>query len=166
MWSRLAQIYHSGLRNFVIGLMAASGLAVLGMMAVTCIDVVGRMFGHPLKGSIDIVSLLGGVAIACALPYTTAVKGHVAIEYFFHKLHRIGRIVVDTMVRLVAILLFGLLAWRNVHYGLSFMESRQVTPTLQLPLFWLPWLISICCLAVVLVIFYNLTHPGRTMIKP
>ena len=50
-----------------------------------------------ITGALDLGKGCGALVIAGALPYTTAVKGHVAIEYFFHKLGRRGRIVVDTL---------------------------------------------------------------------
>ncbi len=148
----------------VLALLA--GLAVLVMMLVTTADVILRRFNHPITGAVDIISILGAVAIACALPYTTAVKGHVAIEYFFHKLPNIGRIAVDTVLRLTAIGLFLLLAWACVAKGVRFWQTHLVSQTLELPLFWLPWLMAVSCLTVALVILYNLTHPGRTMLKP
>ncbi|MBN2307412.1 MAG: TRAP transporter small permease, partial [Candidatus Hydrogenedentes bacterium] len=99
-------------------------------------------------------------------PYTTAVKGHVAIEYFFLKLSRRGRIIVDTVCRSIGIVLFSFLTWKSVHYGSALKASGQVTPTLQVPVFWVPYVIALSCGVVVLVILHNLLHPGKEMIKP
>lgn len=153
-------------RAMVFALAVAAGLSIVAMMAVTCLDVVLRLFGRPLTGAVDIVKVSAVVAIAGALPYTTAVKGHVAIEYFFQKLSRPGRIVVDTVVRLLGMGLFGLLCWGSLRYGFSLKRAGEVTLTLELPVFWLPWVIALSCAVVVLVIFYNLLHPGRELIKP
>lgn len=143
-----------------------AGLAVLAMMVITCVDVLLRRLGQPLHGAYDMVRLASVVTIACALPYTTAVKGHVAIEYFFLKLRRPGRLVVDTLARLAAIALFAVLARQCVAYGQRLRQSGEMMPTLSVPVFWVPYLIAFCCAVVVLVIFHNLTHPGREMIKP
>lgn len=158
--------YSKAVRAMVYALAAVAGLGILTMMVVTCLDVVLRLFGRSLLGAVDIVMLAGAVTIAGALPYTTAVKGHVAIEYFFHKLSRTGRIIVDTLARLLGIGLFALLSWRSAGYAAQLKASGQVTPTLQLSLFWVPYLIAFSCGIVVLVIFHNLLHPGREMIKP
>ena len=53
------------------------------MMLVTCVDIVLRKLGHPFPGAYDITKMAAAVTISCALPYTTAVKGHVAVEFFF-----------------------------------------------------------------------------------
>lgn len=153
-------------RVMVIALAAAAGAGIIAMMTVTCLDVVLRLFGRPLTGAMDIVNVAAVIAIAGALPYTTAVKGHVAIEYFFQKLSRRGRIVVDTAVRLLGMGLFGLLCWGSIRYGCSLRRTGEVTLTLQLPVFWLPWVIAASCATVVLVILYNLLHPGREFMKP
>jgi TRAP-type C4-dicarboxylate transport system permease small subunit len=112
------------------------------------------------------VRISGTITIACALPYTTAVKGHVAIEYFFHKLSRRGRIAVDTVARLAAITLFAFLARESFLLGESFRESGQVTQTVEIPEFWVPYVVAVSCAVVVLVIIHNLLRPGREMIRP
>lgn len=161
-------VYTRCLRAAVYALVAVSGLGVLTIMLVTCADVILRLkcVNHPFVGAYDIVKIAGALTLATALPYTTAVKGHVAIEYFFHKLSRRGRIVVDSLIRPLSMALFAFFAWRSVVYGLELQRNHQVSQTLQLPVFWVPFVIGFCCAIVVLVILHNLVHPGREMIKP
>jgi TRAP-type C4-dicarboxylate transport system permease small subunit len=154
------------LRGAAILLAIISGLAILAMMASTCVDVVLRAFRHPLAGVYDIVKITGVIAITCALPYTTAVKGHVAIEYFFQKLSRKYRIVVDTLARSLGIALFAALAKQSAVYAVYLKDTNQVTSTLQIPVFWIPYVIAASCGIVAMVIVYNLFHPGRGMMKP
>ncbi len=160
--------YNRGLRLVVYGLLAVSGAGVLAIMLVTCADVILRLrwINRPFIGAYDIVKILGALSLASSLPYTTAVKGHVAIEYFFHKLNRRGRIVVDSVMRVLTMVLFAFLAWRSVLYGLDFRRTGQVSQTLQLPVFWVPYVIGFCCAIVVLVVAHSLLHPDREMIKP
>ena len=160
--------YDRGLRLVVYGLLAISGAGVLAIMLVTCADVILRLrwINRPFIGAYDIVKILGALSLASSLPYTTAAKGHVAIEYFFHKLNRRGRIVVDSVMRVLTMVLFAFLAWRSVLYGLDFRRTGQVSQTLQLPVFWVPYVIGFCCAIVVLVVGHSLIHPDREMIKP
>lgn len=164
----LVGIYTRLLRGIVYTLVAISGLGVLTMMVVTCLDVVLRLpfISRSFVGAYDIVKITGALSLAAALPYTTAVKGHVAIEYFYQKFNRIGRIIIDTITRLFGIALFAFLAWRSILYGCEIRNTGQVSQTLQLPVFWVPYVIGFCCSVVVLVILHNLLHPGREMIKP
>lgn len=155
-----------GVRFVSTVLLWMSSAAIVFIVLITCTEIVLRMFKITLTGTFDLVQVAGAVAIACALPYTTAAKGHVAIELLFQKLGRRGRAVVDTMARSVGIVFFAVLAWQSVKYGNSLRESGQVTPTLQLPVFWLAWLIGFCCAVTVMVKIYHLFHPGKEMIKP
>lgn len=136
------------------------------MMIVTSADVVLRKFGISLTGAYDIVKIAATITVAAALPYTTATKGHVAIEFLFHKLGRRGRVLVDAFMRFGGMALFGLLAWGCVDYGNSLRAKGEVSMTLELPIFWLPYLVAASCALVVLVKLHHLTHPGKPMIKP
>lgn len=156
------------LKMLIYALLYLSGTAVFVMIAVTCADVVLRMpwINRPFIGAFDIVRIAGAVALSAALPYTTAVKGHVAIEYFFHKLGRTPRLIVDSLMRLLSMALFAFLGWRSIFYGLDLHKNKEVSQTLQIPLFWIPIVIGSCCFVVVLVVTYHLLYPRREMIKP
>ncbi len=165
-FQRALDRYQQWLRVPVTILAVVAGASLMIMMLVTCADVVLRLFRVSLTGAYDVARITGALTIACALPYTTAVKGHVAIEYFFHKLGRRGRIVVDALIRVLAMGLFGVLAWQSVRYGMSLRESGEVSPTLPISVFWVPYVIGLACGLVVLVTFYHLLRPGQPMIKP
>jgi TRAP-type C4-dicarboxylate transport system permease small subunit len=158
--------YHQAIRALVKGLAWVAGAGLLLMVLVTTAEVVLRIFRLSLTGAYDIVKIAATVTIAAALPYTTAIKGHVAIEYFFHKLGRRGRVFVDALMRLAGMALFGLLAWGCVDYGNSLRAKGEVSMTLQLPIFWLPYFLALSCALVVLIKLYHLTHPGKPMIEP
>lgn len=158
--------YDKPLRWLVRSLGIVSWMGLVFMMSVTAADVVLRVFGVSLTGAYDLVEMAAMVTIAAALPYTTAIKGHVAIEYFFHKLGRRGRVVVDSIMRLMVMGLFSLLAWGSVGYGNSLRAKGEVSMTLQAPVFWLPYVLAFSCALVVLITLYHLVHPGREMIKP
>ena len=154
------------LRGLTHAMAVVGGLAVVGMIAVTVVDVVGRQFGHSVKGAYDLVRVLGAIAMGCALPITKAVKGHIAIEYFFQKLGSRGRAVTDTVMRLVLLALFGLLTWQFIRQGIGFRDSGEVTATLHMPMFWVPWLVALACLVTAGVTLWHLLHPGRSLVRP
>jgi TRAP-type C4-dicarboxylate transport system permease small subunit len=160
------------LKFIIFALAAVSGLSLFVMIGAICLDVVLRLHwvhkvtGFTLLGVFDIVRVTGAITLAAALPYTTAVKGHVAIEYFFHKLNRTSRLVVDSLMRLLSMGLFAFLGWRSIVYGVDLRRAGQVMQTLEWPIFWLPWFIGLCCFMVVLVITFHLLCPRRELIKP
>jgi TRAP-type C4-dicarboxylate transport system permease small subunit len=74
--------------------------------------------------------------------------------------------VLDTMMRLLVIGLFSLLAWQCVQHGLSLKRSGTVSMTVQLPIFWVPYVLACSCALMVLITIYHLLHPGKELIKP
>jgi TRAP-type C4-dicarboxylate transport system permease small subunit len=154
------------LRRFVGLLAGVAGLAVAAMILVTCVDVVGRRLGYPLKGAYDLVEILGAISIIGALPYTTACKGHVAIEFLPHRLSPRGRIVLGTFVALVCVFIYAFLTWRFIQYGIDLKASNQGTVTLRWPIFWLPHGMAVCTAATILVILYQIVRPGKELMKP
>jgi TRAP-type C4-dicarboxylate transport system permease small subunit len=160
------EFYHQALRASVMALAYLACASLMVMVLLTSAEVVLRIFRVSLTGAYDIVKIAAAITISAALPYTTAIKGHVAIEYFFHKLGRRGRIVVDVLMRVVGMALFSLLAWGCVDYGNSLRAKGEVSMTLQLPIFWVPYVLAVSCALVVLIKVYHLTHPGKPMIKP
>lgn len=160
------------LKVVIFALAAVSGLSLFVMIGAICLDVilrlqwVNKVIGITLVGVFDVVRIAGAITLAAALPYTTAVKGHVAIEYFFHRLNRTSRLVVDSLMRLLSMGLFGFLGWRSIVYGVDLRRVGQVTQTLEWPIFWLPWFIGVCCFVVMLVITFHLLCPKRELIKP
>jgi TRAP-type C4-dicarboxylate transport system permease small subunit len=154
------------LHALILSLGLVAGFGILGMMAVTCADIALRAFGQPIRGSYDLIRILSVLTLAGALPYTTAVKGHVAVEYFFHKLPAGWRLGVDSVMRLLMIGLLGLFAWQGITHGAKLQASGELMATLHLPVFWMPWVIALSCAVSALVVGYHLLAPGRALLRP
>ncbi|MDR2589023.1 MAG: TRAP transporter small permease subunit [Spirochaetales bacterium] len=158
--------FFNAVRSVILFLSYVSGAAIFGMIGVTVTDIVLRLFKSGVTGAYDIVCTAGAVSLACALPYVTAVKGHIAIEFCYRKAGRLGRIIMDSLFRLILLVLFALLVYRNIGYGIYLFSTGQVMLTLRTPIFWLPFLLSASFALVLVVTFYHLLHPGKGMIKP
>lgn len=147
------------------GMTAISCAGLVTMVVVVCADVALRVVRHPVVGAYDIVRVAGAVTISCALPITTAMKGHVAIEHFFRKLNPRWRVAVDSVMRLLMIVAFTVAAYGCVGYGIRFLRNGQVTDTIQIPIFWVPWLMALSFGVTTLVVLFHLAYPGREMIR-
>ncbi|MFO7937135.1 MAG: TRAP transporter small permease [Kiritimatiellia bacterium] len=139
--------------------------ALIVMALITCVDIVLRIMHVPAKGAYDLVRLCGAVSVTCALPLTTAMKGHVAIEYFFHKLNRYGRIIVDSLMRGIVFLGLSFASWASFGYGMRFLSNGEVTSTIEVPVFWVPWLMSVSFALTALVVLFHLIYPGRELVR-
>lgn len=148
-------------------LCAVAGLGIVLILTITCVDVIGRAaFNRPLKGTYDLVGVLAGITLSASLPYTTGLKGHVAIEFLFLKLSRRGRRIGNVFVHSVIAALFLFFTWECVQYGRALLKNHQGMVTLGWPVFWVPYVIAFCCLVTVLVVLEQILHPDRELIKP
>ncbi|MBI9105257.1 MAG: TRAP transporter small permease [Spirochaetales bacterium] len=158
--------FFSFMRRIIIVFAYIAGGAIILMMVITVADVVLRLFNIGITGAYDLVRACGAIGVACALPYLTAVKGHIAIEFFYHKFGKTGRVVLDTVFRFSSLVIFGLLTFYTLRNGISLYKSGEVFANLGLPVFWIPIIISLNCLLMMVVFIYHLVHPGKEYIKP
>jgi len=146
-----------GIRWFVF----VAAIALGAMIVITCLDVLLRVFKIPLTGANDVVRICSAIALAGALPATTAAKGHVTIEYFFHRLNRTGRRIVDIFVHGLLVVCFGVALWQCVHAGMLFLANGQSTNTIQIPLFWVFWVMALGFLFSAFASLFHLLYPSN-----
>lgn len=165
-FEKIIELYGNVVRFFVYCLAVISSLSLLFIVVIVIADVTGRALGHGIKGSVDYVRLASAIVLGGALPYTTAVKGHIAIEFLFLRLSRSKRVIIDSISRIIMFVLFVCIVVFMVRYGISLYRSGEVTSTVQIPIFWIPFWLAICFFVTSLIKIYHLLRPGRELIKP
>jgi TRAP-type C4-dicarboxylate transport system permease small subunit len=116
-----------------LGYIAA--FAIFAMMALTCADVILRLFRKPIPGTYEIVSFLGAVAVSFAIAYTSVEKGHVAVSLVVQLLSSRVQGIIEMLISIFGIILFAIISWQSVLYGLDCQRSGEVSLTLQLPFY-------------------------------
>ena len=136
------------------------GLAgLLVMMFITCIDVIGaKLFLKPVFGSIDIVMLSQLVAISFANAFSLLLGRHVQVEFFVPRLPRRAQAVTDSIVFLLALILFILVIWRLCVYGYSLQTGGEVTATARIPLAPFAYGIALASVPVCVVFFLEFVN--------
>ncbi|MEA2039640.1 MAG: TRAP transporter small permease [Thermodesulfobacteriota bacterium] len=127
-------------------------ICIAGMMFLTCADVVGRFFGYPIFGSMEIVSILATIGIAMALAFTHKTKGHVGVEILVRLLPQRTQTIIELCTNILAVCLFALLTWRIFLYAGTMRRSGEVTMNLRLPEYMVVYLMSFCLAIFTLVI--------------
>ncbi|MGD9878212.1 MULTISPECIES: TRAP transporter small permease [Desulfococcus] len=112
---------------------SVGALFLVGMTLLTCVDVVGRFFKHPVFGSVELVTLMGVFGVAFSLPFTHDTKGHIGVELFVSRLSRKTRILIDICTACCSLGFFGLVTWRMIDYALKMKKSGEVSMNLELP---------------------------------
>ncbi|MFC1885413.1 TRAP transporter small permease, partial [Thermodesulfobacteriota bacterium] len=127
-------------------------LCLVGMVALTCVDVVGRFFRHPIFGSVEIVGFMATMAVVMALPYTEKLKGHVGVEILVRLLPKRKQAVVDLITGLLSLALFVIVTWRMLLYARTMQLSGEVSISLELPEYVIIYIASFCFLVLSMVI--------------
>jgi len=119
-----------------------AGVALTGVMLLIGTDIIGRIFGYPVPGTYEIVSLTGGLIIGLALPATSRAKGHVSTDILLVKLSLKPRLVLTVTTRLISIMLFLLTGYGMIRMGMRLNASGEVTAVLSLPFYYVPYALS------------------------
>lgn len=110
-----------------------SGFFLVAMMALTCVDVVGRMFRHPVFGSYELISFMAAIVVAGALPDAHTERRHIGVEIIVNKLSPKVQNVFELTTNILSLALFSIVTWRLFKYGFSMKKSGEVSMNLKLP---------------------------------
>lgn len=111
---------------------AAAAVAV--MMVLTCMDVVLRLWRHPIPGTYEMVSMLGAVFVSFALAHTSVEQGHIAVDFLVQRLPQRLQHAVEAVNCTVCALLFTVVSYQCVIYAQDLKSTGEVSMTLQMPL--------------------------------
>jgi TRAP-type transport system small permease protein len=126
----------------VLGVWAA--ILLFCLMALTCVDVVGRyFFGKPVSGGFELTEIMLASLIFVGLPLVTLRNEHITVDlldtvsppWLIRALH-----VVACLVGAVAT---GYLAWRLWLRAVSMAQAGETTAQLKLPISYLTYSMSV-----------------------
>ena len=134
------------IHQYISDKMKVIGAACLfGMALLTAVDVIGRMFKHPIFGSVELVTFMAVFVVAMALPYTHENKGHIGVELFVRKLSRKTRAIIDIITGTAGLCLFVLVSWRMFIYAIKLKESGEVSMNLEFPEYAIVFVVAFSC---------------------
>jgi len=145
--------------QWVLDKMKIIGAACLvGMMLLTCADVVGRAFGYPIFGSVEIVGFMATLAVVMAMPYTHQVQGHIGVEIVVRLFSEKTQIIIDICTGIISLMLFAIVTWRMTIYANTMQESGEVSMNLELPEHLVIYVTAFCLLIFTLMILRDIIN--------
>lgn len=129
-----------------------SAAAVVVMMTLTCMDIILRIFRHPIPGTYEMVGFLGAVFAAFALGYTSIHRGHIAVDFLVQKLPRRAQSLVDGANASICSIFFGFVAWQCLVYAGDMKAYGEVSMTLQMPVYPVVYGLAAGCFLLTLVL--------------
>lgn len=136
---------------------------LVGMTFLTCADVVGRFFGYPIFGSVEIVGFMATLAVVMALPYTHQVNGHIGVELLVRLLSDKLQIIIEICTGVVSLLLFVIVTWRMAVYARTMQQSGEVSMNLELPEHLIVYVAAFCLLVFTLNILQSVIRNIRKL---
>jgi TRAP-type C4-dicarboxylate transport system permease small subunit len=150
--------------QWVLDKMKIIGAACLaGMMLLTCADVIGRAFGHPIFGSVEIVGFMATLAVVMAMPYTHLVQGHIGVEIVVRLFSAKTQIMIDICTGIISLILFAIVTWRMTVYANTMQESGEVSMNLEFPEHFVIYVTGFCLLIFTLIILRDILNNIRKL---
>lgn len=131
------------LADRLIGLSAWLGtLALLCVVAIVLVDVIGRAFGHPLYGSLDLSTMAFVIVVFGGMALCDQTGGHISVDLFERHFPPRLNFLIDILVDLLGGVIFLTMAFAVVKSArLSAMLNLR-TNLLGLPQAWFQWLLA------------------------
>ena len=112
-----------------------SGIALIAMMFIVCLNVFLRVVYRPILGTYEIVGFLSVLVVSLGLAYTTVKQGHVEVDLFVRSFPPRLRGAVHCFTSFLSFVLFGLLAWYSFIYGMKLLQFGNLSQTLRIPFY-------------------------------
>ncbi|ARQ02339.1 hypothetical protein CAK95_26965 [Pseudorhodoplanes sinuspersici] len=113
---------------------AAAAVLLLGLMAVTTVDVIGRyIFNWPLRGAFEITELLLLALVFAGLPLVSRADEHVTLDFIDRALGERGRLLLRRLVDVICGLIILSLAWRVFVKAGKIAGYADTTDVLRIP---------------------------------
>ncbi len=132
-------------------------IAVASIMFVTTLNVIMRLFGSSLRGSVEIVQYLTALGVGMGLALCAFHGGHVAVTFFTDKLPEKLQQVIFLLIDLLVAGFLGLTTWQLIKYGQEMQQSGEIALTTGMPIYPIVYLVTAGVAAYLLVVINGLS---------
>ncbi len=130
-----------------------AGVGLAFMMAVTVADITMRTLGRPIVGAVELISFSGAVIIGFAVPYSSWMRAHVIVDFLIQRLSPGGRRAMEFATQLVGLILFLFIGVNFILYGLTLMQTGEVSAGLKIPYYPITFGLALSCFLESLTLF-------------
>jgi len=143
-----------------------AGLCIVAVMMLVVSNVLLRtIFHRPILGTYEYVTLLTAVGIGLALAYCAFQNGHIAVDFIIERFPPKMQAFIDIFTNIIALGFWTLSAWYVAQYAMMMMEKNMVTPTTQIPLAPVVFLIACGLWALSMVVSIRLSDSIRRAVR-
>ncbi|MFZ3584612.1 TRAP transporter small permease [Loktanella sp. DJP18] len=126
--------------------LAVLGVAAYGMAAfVTVADVIGRRFGYPIAGVVDLVQLFVVTGAWLVMPFAFMTAAHVSVDFLLTSLPAALMVPLRLLAMTLTLALVGMMLWQGFLTYQTRIMYGDTSQQLGIPIawFWYPLLIGL-----------------------
>lgn len=135
------------------GLAVLAGGALVAMMLVTVAEMVLRLFGRPMAGTVEAIGWLAAATSALALGYTQLHRGHVAIDVVFRRFAPRLRRATESLTLLVGAALFALVSRQVLRHAEVLRATGSLSETMKVIVYPWVYVVAAGCAGLTLALF-------------
>jgi len=112
----------------------AGGLVLAGLVLLVVYEIFMRyFFGRPFRGGYEITELAMSLIVACGLPYTAIMRGHVSVDILSGLFDRPAFRWLNFLIHALGAALLVQLSWESVEYALRSHVHGDVSNMMKIP---------------------------------
>jgi len=132
-----------------------AGIILIGLILLVCGNIFFRVFLFPIRGTFELVGLLGAVMCGFSLAYTQDQGANIAVDILFKHFSKSIRKALSIINHFVCIFLFSIGTWKLVLWAIDISKSGEVTETLRI--IYYPFILCVAFGFFLLVISFMLS---------
>ncbi len=123
-------------------ILIGSGI-LFGMMTLGVANIIFRAFGHPIKGTFELMGFGGALVVGLSLGGTQQKRGHIEVNLFRDKWPSFLRSLMEVMSSVLSIFFWGLITYKLFQLALVIKDSGELSETLNIPYYPLIFLVAV-----------------------
>jgi len=128
----------------------------VGMIVLTCANIIFRLTWVPIKGTFELMGYFGAIATAFALGHTQMKRGHISVDVLVNTFSVKTRKIINAINYTVCFLFFGVAAWQMTLKATTLMNTGEITETLRIIYYPFTYGAAFGCAVLSLVLFTDL----------
>jgi TRAP-type C4-dicarboxylate transport system permease small subunit len=118
--------------------------ALIILMLLVVVNIVLRVvFGSPILGTYEITGFLFAIVISLAIGYCSFQDGHIKVEFLAERFPLKMQIVVEIILKLVALVFFAITTWTLWNYGIYLKNVGEVSPSAKIHFYYFVFIIAV-----------------------
>jgi len=145
-------------RWLVNALALIGGVFLIGMITITCANILSRAVWVPIRGTFELMGYAGAIVTAFALGYTQIKKGHIAVDILVTNYSARTKKVIHIINSFLCMVFFIIASWQIAVKANILMKTGEVTETLQVIYYPFTYAVALGCLVLALTLLTELLN--------